>query len=168
MMKKIMVIGCPGSGKSTFSRKLQQKTAFPLYHLDMLFWNADKTTVSKEVFRERLAALLTNDTWIMDGNYGSSLEARLIHCDTVFFLDIPTEICLTGIRARMGKPRADMPWIETEEDAEFIAFVKGYEEKERPTVMALLEKYKGKEIHIFHTREEADAFLSALECGRSA
>ena len=53
-MKKIIVIGCPGSGKSTFSRELHERTRIPLYHLDMLFWNADKTTVEKSVFLELL------------------------------------------------------------------------------------------------------------------
>ena len=53
-MKKVMVIGCSGSGKSTFSRALHDKTNIPLYYLDMLFWNADKTTVEKSVFLERL------------------------------------------------------------------------------------------------------------------
>ena len=47
-MKKIIVIGCPGSGKSTFARVLHNKTGIPLYHLDLMYWNADKTTVKKE------------------------------------------------------------------------------------------------------------------------
>ena len=57
-MKKIIVIGCPGSGKSTFARALHDKTGIPLYHLDMMYWNADKTTVEKSVFLERLSAVL--------------------------------------------------------------------------------------------------------------
>lgn len=54
-MKKIIVIGCPGSGKSTFSKALNKITGIPLFHLDMMFWNADKTTVEKTVFLERLS-----------------------------------------------------------------------------------------------------------------
>ena len=53
-MKKVIVIGCPGSGKSTFAKALHNKTELPLYHLDMMYWNPDKTTVSREVFVERL------------------------------------------------------------------------------------------------------------------
>ena len=76
-MKKIIVIGCPGSGKSTFSRELHERTRIPLYHLDMLFWNADKTTVEKSVFIERLNELLDKDEWILDGNFNSTMELRM-------------------------------------------------------------------------------------------
>ncbi|MBR4872439.1 MAG: adenylate kinase [Clostridia bacterium] len=161
-MKKIIVIGCPGSGKSTFSRALRDKTGLPLYHLDMMYWNADKTTVPKEEFRLKLAELLTEDAWIIDGNYSSTMEARMAACDTVFFLDYPVEICLAGIRERQGKPRADMPWIETEDDEEFLTFVKDFSEKSRPTVLALLEQYRHKKIVTFHTRTEADEYLNRI------
>ena len=120
-MKKVIVIGCPGSGKSTVSRALHNKTGIPLYHLDMMYWNADKTTVEKSVFLERLYAVLEKDEWIIDGNYGSTMELRMAACDTVIFLDYPLDVCLGGIKERRGKPRSDMPWIETEEDSEFIS-----------------------------------------------
>ena len=159
-LKKIIVIGCPGSGKSTVSRALHNKTGIPLYHLDMMYWNADKTTVEKSVFLERLSVVLEKDEWIIDGNYGSTMELRMAACDTVFFLDYPLDVCLGGIKERRGKPRSDMPWIETEEDAEFIEFIKSYNEQQKPKVLELLEKYSDKNIVIFKSREEADAFLN--------
>ncbi len=161
-MKKVIVIGCPGSGKSTFARALQKKTGLPLYYLDMLYWNADKTTVPKDIFRARLAERLAENAWIIDGNYGSTMEARMAACDTVFFLDYDPAVCLAGIRERQGKPRADMPWIETEDDEEFLTFVREYNEKSRPDVLALLEKYQEKQIVVFRTRDEADSFLKDL------
>ena len=161
-MKKIIVIGCPGSGKSTFSRALYNKTGIPLYHLDMMYWNADKTTVEKSVFRERLSAVLDKDAWIIDGNYGSTMEIRMAACDTVIFLDYPLDICLDGIRQRRGKQRGDMPWIETEEDAEFIEFIKSYNEQQKPKVLELLQKYGDRNIIIFKSREDADGFLALL------
>ena len=159
-MKKIIVIGCPGSGKSTFARALHDKTGIPLYHLDMMYWNADKTTVEKSVFLERLSAVLEKDEWIIDGNYGSTMELRMAACDTVIFLDYPLDVCLDGIKERRRKPRSDMPWIETEEDAEFIEFIRNYDEQQKPKVLELLEKYSDKNIVIFKSREEADAFLN--------
>ena len=159
-MKKVIVIGCPGSGKSTVSRALHNKTGIPLYHLDMMYWNADKTTVEKSVFLEWLSAVLEKDEWIIDGNYGSTMELRMAVCDTVIFLDYPLDVCLDGIRARRGKPRSDMPWIETEEDVEFIEFIKNYNDQQKPKVLELFEKYSDKNIVIFKSREQADAFLN--------
>lgn len=159
-MKKIIVIGCPGSGKSTFSRALQQKLNIPLYHLDNLYWNADKTVVEKAVFRERLAAVMMRDAWIIDGNYASTMEWRMAACDTVFFLDLPTDACLEGVRARRGKPRSDMPWVEIAEDAEFMELIQAFNERQRPQVQALLEKHGDKQIFVFASRAEADAFLN--------
>ena len=159
-MRKVIVIGCPGSGKSTVSRTLHNKTGIPLYHLDMMYWNADKTTVEKSVFLERLSDVLEKDEWIIDGNYSSTMELRMAACDTVIFLDYPLDVCLDGIRERRGKPRSDMPWIETEEDSEFIEFIKNYNEQQKPKVLELLKKYSDKNIIILESREQADAFLN--------
>ena len=163
-MKRIIIIGCPGSGKSTFSRALHEKTGIALFHLDMMYWRADKTTVDKSLFLERLSAVTEKSGWIIDGNYSSTMELRLKACDTVFFLDYPTELCLDGIRERRGKQRSDMPWIENvnEEDPEFISFIKSYNSESRPKVMALLEKYSEKDIYIFKNRNEADLFLKNI------
>jgi len=98
-MKKVIVIGCPGSGKSTVSRALHNKTGIPLYHLDMMYWNADKTTAEKSVFLERLSTVLEKDEWIIDGNYGSTMELRMAACDTVIFLDYPLDVCLTASKS---------------------------------------------------------------------
>ena len=161
-MNRIMVIGCPGSGKSTFSKKLHQITELPLYHLDMMYWNADKTTVEKAVFKERLYNTIQLDKWIIDGNYGSTMELRLQACDTVIFLDYPLDVCLEGIRERKGKKRTDIPWVENEEATELIEFVKNFNFQSRPKLIELLEKYSYKTIYIFKTRKDANNFLTNL------
>ena len=161
-MKKIIVIGCPGSGKSTFSRALSEKTGISVYHLDMMYWNENKTTVEKSVFLDRLSSVLSFDEWIVDGNFSSTMELRIAACDTVIFLDLPGDVCIEGIRERLGKPRSDMPWIETEEDAEFIEFVRSFESQVRPTIIKLLEKYSDKMIVIFKTRQQMNDWLQEL------
>lgn len=161
-MNRIMIIGCPGSGKSTFARALAPKVGLPLYHLDMMYWNPDRTTKPKEEFRAALRETVKLPEWIIDGNYGSTLELRMEACDTVIFLDYPPEVCLSGIEERRGKPRSDMPWIETEPDPEFIEWVKSYNTEGRPKVIDLLEKYKEKEIFVFTSRKEGDEWLKNL------
>ena len=163
-MKRVLVIGCPGSGKSTFSRALRDAAGLPLYHLDMMYWNPDRTIVDKSVFLSRLDEALQKEDWIIDGNYQSTMEQRMKACDTVIFLDYPRELCLRSIRERRGKDRPDMPWREgsDEEDPEFIATIENFETQNRPKILELLEKYASKNVCVFRSREEADAFLAAL------
>ncbi len=164
-MKKVIVIGCPGSGKSTFSKKLAERTKLPLYHLDLLYWNADKTTVSKEIFCKRLKDVLQKSEWIIDGNYASTLEIRIKECDTVFFLDYPLDVCLDGIRSRQGKARSDMPWVENSDeiDRDFLEFIQRYETDNKPEVETLLQKYASREIYFFKTRLQSEEFLARIE-----
>ena len=162
-MKKVIVIGCPGSGKSTFSKALSEKTDIPLYHLDLLYWNADRTTVSHELFLKRLTSVLEEDKWIIDGNYASTMEMRLQACDTVFFLDYPTSVCLEGVEQRKGKPRADLPWPDTENDEAFLELIKNYATDSRPIVLSLLKKYPDKEQYVFQDRAEATAYLKTIK-----
>lgn len=161
-MKKVIVIGCPGSGKSTFSRELSKLTGIPLFYLDMIFHKPDKTIYSEEEFDEKLNQIIANDEWILDGNYARTLPLRLSLCDTVFWLDYPLDVCLAGIKERRGKPREDMPWFETDPDEEFIKFVKNFSTSNKPIIQKLIDEAEGKEIHIFSSREMADDYLREI------
>lgn len=162
-MKRILVIGCPGSGKSYFSRALAEKLGLPLVHLDLLNWNADGTNVEREVFDKRLADVLARDEWIIDGNYGRTMESRMERCDAIFFLDFPTEVCLNGVRERKGKPRPDMPFDPPDsDDEEFMEFIRRYSEESRLKVLELLEKYSDRETVVFRDRDSANDYLANL------
>lgn len=163
-MKRVLIIGCPGSGKSTFAKALHKKTALPLIHLDQLYWQADRSTVAPEVFQTRLQHALDQECWIIDGNYASSLGRRLAACDTVFFLDYPTAVCLAGVASRQGQPRSDMPWTEMpgEEDEAFLQFIRDYPRQLRPQVLDLLSQFPDKQQWIFSSRQEASDYLQTL------
>ena len=127
----------------------------------MMYWNADKTTVEKRVFLELLSSVLEKDEWIIDGNYGSTMELRMAACDTVFLFDLPVDVCLDGAISRIGKGRYDIPWIETELDPSFMREIEEFPNKNLPTIYALIDKYKdGITVVVFKSREEADAFLN--------
>ena len=159
-MKRVIVIGSPGAGKSTFPRKLKNRTGIPLYHLDNIWHLPDRTTISREAFDEKLSAILETDSWIIDGNYSRTLELRLKNSDTVFLLDYPLEVCLAGVSARRGKKREDHPWIEYEIDEEFRRFITAFPDTKLPMIYKLLHQYsQGKDIHIFRSREEAEEYL---------
>ncbi len=158
--QRLLVIGSPGSGKSTFARKLRDKTGLPLHYLDMLFHNPDRTTVSREVFDDRLSQILASECWIIDGNYRRTLPLRFERCTGVFFFDVPVKQCLRGVEARIGHAREDMPWIETEFDPEFRQYILDFKRDQVPSITELIEEYREyKEITIFHSREEADSWL---------
>ncbi len=158
-MNKVIVIGCPGAGKSTFARQLNEKTQIPLFYLDMIWHRADKTTVSREQFDFGLIEIMKQDRWIIDGNYIRTIPIRLQQCDTVFLLDYPLDVCIAGVESRIGQPRVDMPWIETEFDPEFREWILDFSQRQLPEIYSWLGAYPDKEIHIFKSRKEADEFI---------
>ena len=166
-MKRVLIIGCPGSGKSTFGRGLAAASGLPLHYLDMIWHKPDRTTVSTDEFDRSLSALLATDRWIIDGNYMRTIGLRLGHCDTVFFFDLPTDVCLQGATARIGKPRPDMPWTETELDEEFRQWILDFGIHTRPEIIKELEAHPGLDIYTFRSRDEADAFLRSLDTFRT-
>lgn len=162
-MKRILVIGCSGAGKSTFARRLQELTGLPLIHLDLIWHRPDRTNISRDEFDARLAEILEEDEWIIDGDYGRTLEMRLQRCDTVFLLDYPLEVCLEGVESRVGKPRADMPWVEQEFDEEFKRWIMDFSERQLPRTYELLERYREERgVVIFKSREEAEGYLKEI------
>ncbi len=161
MNRKIIVIGSPGSGKSTFARKLQAGTGLPLFHLDLLYHRPDRTVVSREEFDEKLRTLMAGPEWIIDGNYLRTLDMRLMHCNEVFLFRLPVECCLEGARARLGRSRPDMPWVETELDPEFAGMIRNFSTEQLPVIERLLDRYRdSRQVTVFHSRAEADALLA--------
>jgi adenylate kinase family enzyme len=158
-MKKVLIIGCPGSGKSYFSRELAAATGLPLYHIDKIRWRTDWTLMPREEFLPILREIMERDEWIIDGNYLNSMEYRLGYADTVFYFDLPTEECLANVEQRKGKPREDMPdGMIDREDPEFIEFIKNFNSDTKPRVEELLSRFRG-EVIVIKSREDKIQYL---------
>ena len=158
--QKIIVLGCSGSGKSTLSEKLRDVTGLPLFHLDAIWWNPDRSHISREEVDQKLDAILRTDKWIIDGDYSRTYEIRFRSCDTVIFLDYSIAVCMNGIKERIGKVRVDMPWVEQELDPELVKLVENYSSDNRPVILSLLEKYPDVNRLVFKSRLEASEWMA--------
>lgn len=163
-MLKVIIISSPGSGKSTFARKLRDITDIPLYYLDMIWHKPDWTNISQEEFDAQLNNILQKDKWIIDGNYQRTLETLLEKCDTVFLMDFPLDVCLSGAVSRIDKKREDLPWIEHEFDEEFKQWIIDFSENQLTQIYQKIEKCRhNKDIIIFKSIKEADEYLNNLQ-----
>jgi hypothetical protein len=112
-MRRALVIGISGAGKSTFSKRLAEATRLPLIHLDREFWQPGWNVTLREPWRAKVKQLAQRESWIMDGNFDSSLDLRLPRADTVFWFDsLPSPRPVANgchLRAGAQRPRAGLP-----------------------------------------------------------
>ena len=163
-----MVIGCCGAGKSTFSKRLSIITELEIIHLDQYYWKPNWKETEKPEWNKIVKKLLTRPKWIMDGNYGGTMDIRISRADTIIFLDYSTIKCLWRITKRIfkyqGRERPDMP-IGCKErfDLKFYHYVATYNLTRRKNILESLRKIKEKkQILIFKNDIESDSFLKKL------
>ncbi len=163
-MKRVLIIGSPGAGKSTLARKLEKKTHLPLVYLDLIWHKPDGSHISREEFDQKLSEILNQDAWTIDGNYSRTLKMRIDACDTVIYLDYPTDLCLRSIHERIGRDRIDLPWTEKKLDPEFEAYVRKFEKEKAPEIRKALRyaKTHQKNVIEFQNRAQADQWLESL------
>ena len=168
-----MIIGCCGAGKSTFARQLHQHTSLPLVHLDQAFWKPGWVEPSKEEWRETVESLVAEPEWILDGNYGGTMDIRIKAADTIFFLDFPTGKCLWRITKRLfqnyGKVRESMKEGCPERfDLKFFLYVAHWRSTRRAGILSKLEQVaQEKQVVLLRNDDEIQQFLNQLERLRS-
>ena len=160
-MKKVIIIGCGGSGKSTLSRELAKKVNLPAVNLDKIFWQDGWINISVEEFDNLLNDELIKEKWIIDGNYQRTLKERLKYCDTVIYLDYPRWTCLYGVIKRVlknhGRVRLDMADGCLERfDLDFMKWIWNFNKTHRENFYKILKEEKDKDIYIFKNRKECN------------
>lgn len=148
-MQRVMIIGPCGAGKSTAGFALAERTGLPLFHMDKLGWNPGWIETETPVLREQVAAIAAQDRWIIEGNYGGTMELRLPRADTVVYLDYRVRLCLYRILRRIvqyrGKSRPDMAEGCPERlDFAFLWYVARWNSGPRPRTEAKLAGYEDK------------------------
>jgi adenylate kinase family enzyme len=166
-MKRALVLGCPGAGKSTLSKELAASTGLPLVHLDQIFWRPGWVEPSKEEWRLQVAAELAKPEWILDGNFGSTLLQRLEAADTVILLDLPRMVCLLRVLERifvsLGRQRPDMAEGCAERfDLKFLLYVWNFGKNHRPKLLERFEAFAGEKI-LLRSPAEVRQFLQSMK-----
>ena len=112
-VKRIAIIGCPGSGKTWLARRISIATGLPHHCLDDCYWSAAWKRPSDEDWANCVAELVKGEKWVIDGNYLASMRARVRAADLVIFLDLPTPECLKGVlrrfAAQLWRPECALP-----------------------------------------------------------
>ena len=172
MPKRILILDCSGAGKSTLARALQAKLELPIIHLDQHYWKPNWVESTKEEWETNVQELIAGDEWIMDGNYGGTLDIRIPRTDTIIFLDVSTWTCLYRVTRRIfkywGKVRPDMTEDCVERfDLEFLHYVLMYNFTRRKS---LIKKLKGlgkdKNVFILKSSDEIDKVLNQKSAER--
>ncbi|MEL7246828.1 MAG: hypothetical protein AAFO03_00360 [Bacteroidota bacterium] len=167
-MQRVMIIGCCGAGKSTVARRLHDLTGLPLQHLDQHYWLPNWQEPNKASWQAKVQALSDQPQWIIDGNYGGTLDIRLQRADTVIYLDYATPKCLWRITKRIwryhGQVRPDMPAGCRERfNLNFYHYVATYNLLRRRALLERLASLDARK-HVLRLRNDraVERFLSNL------
>lgn len=166
--EKIILIGSGGSGKSTLARKLGDKLKLNVYHLDALFWKPNWVGVPKDEQRQIQNELVEKEEWIIDGNYGGTMDIRLNAADTIIFLDLRRTVCVCRAFKRMmkyrNKTRPDMGvGCKERVNLGFIKWIWNYPKTKRPEILERLKQLSNdKQIIILRTPKQIHNFLEKV------
>ncbi len=162
-MQRVAVVGSGGAGKSALARQIAAITGLRVIHLDEHYWSPGWVPTPNDVWVERQRGLLHGPRWVVDGNYGGTLELRAQLSDTIVFLDLPRRVCLARAMRRVRSPILQAPGCPQKVDAEFLRWIWSFPKVTRPKVLLTLGRH-ALTTDVVQLRSTADvrAFLSRL------
>lgn len=166
-MRRVLIVGSGGSGKSTLARQLGVRLGLPVVHLDQHYFAPGWVEPSPEDWADTVDQLVAQDAWVMDGNYGGTMERRIAAADTVIFLDRSRWLCLWRVVTRwlrnLGRTRPDMA-LDCPERVElaFVHYILAYPAMRRPGVLARLVKADHARVFRLRSGREVRAFLESV------
>lgn len=167
-MQRILILGSGGAGKSTLARKIAQRTQLPIIHLDQYYWKPHWVESNKEEWTETVKELIQQKQWVMDGNYGGTLELRIPRADTIIFLDTSRWTCLYRIFKRWlqyrNTSRPDITENCPEQlDWEFLHYIFTYPITRRPKILKRMKELKDThQTYVLSSNKAIDQFLHAI------
>lgn len=165
-MRRVLVIGPCGAGKSTLSGELGKRLGLPVLHMDQLNWKSGWQESAPEELRAKLNTVIAGETWLIDGTYGGTLVPRLEQADTVIYLDYPIRLCVTRLLRRIwtwrGRTRPDMTEGCPERfDLGFLLYLLQWNSGPRIRTEQRLKGHEGKVIRFSNPAQTA-AWLGSL------
>lgn len=165
-MKRVLVLGSGGAGKTTFAKRLAEKTSLPLIHLDSHFWNTGWIETPRDEWIPLVKQLSERPEWIMDGNYSGTIDIRMKQADTAIFLDYGRFTCTLGVLKRvithLGRVRDDMPEGCPERFSfDFMRWIWNYSSRSRPRITSALKNAPASvTVHVIRNRKDLRKFFS--------
>ena len=164
-MERVAVIGNCGSGKTTLSLRLGERTGLPVWHLDSFYYGENWGRVPYPAFLKKHQDLIAGDRWILDGNYDATMYERLLRADTVIFLDPPRFICFLRVLRRKCKEKH--LFRDARKNLGFLKYVWRSHKQKRENIRNRKRMLPEKNWIVLKSKREAENFLNGLEKPRT-
>ncbi|MHC4957593.1 MAG: P-loop NTPase family protein [Planctomycetota bacterium] len=162
-MKRVVIVGCGGAGKSTLARRMGELLGLEVINLDHHYWRSGWEPMPDDEWDAALRKLLDGDAWIMDGNYHRTMSMRFERADTIVFLDLPRRACVWGVLRRQLRGQTQgIPGCPDKVDGPFLRWIWTYPGR-RPAVYSTIDRYReGRRVEILRSRRAIAGFVASI------